>query len=60
MIKIVREVTTKLLNAENDSHVPASSMIILAVTTDSEHYDKIEELVESLGVEIEEKVSHEG
>lgn len=61
MIKAVRETTIKPAATDNPqagTHLPSETVLIVAVTSDSEHYHLFDSLVDSLKIEVEEKVKH--
>lgn len=61
MIKAVRETTIKPAQSDKPqagTHTASDTMLIIAVTDKSEHYHLFDNLLDSLKIEVEEKVSH--
>jgi hypothetical protein len=61
MIKAIRETTIKPADSNNPqagTHTASESMLIIAITDKSEHYHLFDALVDSIKVDVEEKVIH--
>lgn len=61
MIKAVREVTIKPIQTNNPgagTHTASESLLIIAITDSSEHYQLFDNLLDSLQIPVEEKVIH--
>jgi hypothetical protein len=59
MIKAVRETTIKPAASDNPqagTHLPSETLLIIAITDKSEHYHLFDNLLDSLKIEVEEKV----
>jgi hypothetical protein len=63
MIKAIRETTIKPASTDNPqagTHTASESVLIIAITDKSEHYHLFDALVDSIKIDVEEKVKHEG
>jgi hypothetical protein len=59
MIKAVREITIKPAASDNPqagTHLPSETLLIIAITDKHEHYHLFDNLLDSLKIEVEEKV----